>query len=235
MTKPSVLAIGHELRLSSLWGKVKEMIVAGAVGEPLYVLIELWRRPYRFGSGGWRYDTRRVGNWALEEPIHFFDLARWYFARSGDPASVYGTPDIPDSLWQLSGLSAAGFVGGKVVRLAGPIIDSVILGADRKLKVSGRNISDSALFSLSDKAIPPHTADLDLRALMQQGRATVAEGASGGLSRGQYDGRPRARRHRSSRGARDRRRARARATPVDRGGDGDSRPARAGRIRPSRA
>lgn len=73
-----VLAIGHEMRMSSLWGKVKELLDQGAIGEPLYVLIELWRRPYRLGADGWRYDIERVGNWILEEPIHFFDLARWY-------------------------------------------------------------------------------------------------------------------------------------------------------------
>jgi myo-inositol 2-dehydrogenase/D-chiro-inositol 1-dehydrogenase len=84
-----VLAVGHELRLSSLWGRVKELVDAGAIGEPLYVLIELWRRPYRPGSAGWRYDIQRVGNWILEEPIHFFDLARWYLSGAGDPLSVY--------------------------------------------------------------------------------------------------------------------------------------------------
>jgi myo-inositol 2-dehydrogenase / D-chiro-inositol 1-dehydrogenase len=84
-----VLAVGHELRLSSLWGKVKQLVDQGAIGEPLYALIELWRNPYRLGSEGWRYDLKRVGNWVLEEPIHFFDLARWYFARSGEPVSVY--------------------------------------------------------------------------------------------------------------------------------------------------
>jgi myo-inositol 2-dehydrogenase/D-chiro-inositol 1-dehydrogenase len=82
------LAIGHELRLSSLWGRVKQLVVQGAIGEPLYGLIELWRNPYRLGSGGWRYDINRVGNWILEEPIHFFDLARWYFAGAGEPVSV---------------------------------------------------------------------------------------------------------------------------------------------------
>src|SRR2546422_891122 len=88
-TKGSVLAIGHELRLSSLWRKIQEMLEAGAVGDPLYLLIELWRRPYRLGSGGWRYDLSQVGSWILEEPIHFFDLARWYLAGVGAPTSVY--------------------------------------------------------------------------------------------------------------------------------------------------
>jgi len=84
-----LLAIGHELRHSSLWGAVKRLVDRGAVGEPLYALVELWRRPYRLGSDGWRYDINRVGNWILEEPIHFFDLARWYFAGAGEPVSVF--------------------------------------------------------------------------------------------------------------------------------------------------
>jgi myo-inositol 2-dehydrogenase/D-chiro-inositol 1-dehydrogenase len=95
------VAIGHELRLSSLWGKVKELIAAGEIGEPLYAMIELWRNPYRLGAGGWRYDIARVGNWILEEPIHFFDLARWYFADAGEPVSVFARansrqPDHPE-------------------------------------------------------------------------------------------------------------------------------------------
>jgi myo-inositol 2-dehydrogenase/D-chiro-inositol 1-dehydrogenase len=86
-TKKRVLAIGHEMRLSSLWGKVHDLLQAGAIGEPLYLLIELWRRPYRLGADGWRYDIDRVGNWILEEPIHFFDLARWYL--NANPLSVF--------------------------------------------------------------------------------------------------------------------------------------------------
>jgi myo-inositol 2-dehydrogenase/D-chiro-inositol 1-dehydrogenase len=84
-----VLAVGHEMRLSSLWGKVKGLIAEGALGRPLSVLVELWRRPYRLGADGWRYDLGRVGSWVLEEPIHFFDLARWYFQGSAEPQSVF--------------------------------------------------------------------------------------------------------------------------------------------------
>lgn len=95
------LAVGHELRLSSLWGLAKQMIDEGFIGRPLYALVELSRNPYRLGAQGWRYDIQRVGNWILEEPIHFFDLARWYLAASGDPLSVYATanssrPDHPE-------------------------------------------------------------------------------------------------------------------------------------------
>lgn len=88
-SRGKILAIGHELRVSDLWGRVKQLIDSGAVGEPLYALVELWRKPYRLGANGWRYDSSRVGNWILEEPIHFFDLARWYLSGAGEPLSVY--------------------------------------------------------------------------------------------------------------------------------------------------
>ena len=83
------LAVGHELRLSSQWGRIKDIIAAGTIGDPQYVLVELLRKPYRTGASGWRYDQNRVGSWVLEEPIHFFDLARWYLEGSGDPVELY--------------------------------------------------------------------------------------------------------------------------------------------------
>lgn len=100
-----LLAIGHELRLSSLWCKVRELIDDGFVGDPQYVLVELSRNPYRQGADGWRYDIDRVGNWILEEPIHFFDFARWYLESSGEPISVTasansrqtGHPELQDN------------------------------------------------------------------------------------------------------------------------------------------
>ena len=82
-------AIGHELRLSSQWGEIKRIIERGDLGTPLYVLVELSRKPYRLGASGWRYDASRVGSWVLEEPIHFFDLARWYLESSGEPTQLY--------------------------------------------------------------------------------------------------------------------------------------------------
>ena len=99
------VSINHEFRLSSLWAKVKDMVDEGLVGEPQYVLVELSRNPYRLGSDGWRFDIRRVGDWILEEPIHFFDLARWYLSSVGEPESVYaagnsrqpGHPELQDN------------------------------------------------------------------------------------------------------------------------------------------
>jgi myo-inositol 2-dehydrogenase/D-chiro-inositol 1-dehydrogenase len=83
-----VLSIGHELRLSAQYGKVKELIDAGEIGLPRYLSFSLFRFPFRPGSGGWRYDAVRVGSWILEEPVHVFDFTMWYFAALGDPVSV---------------------------------------------------------------------------------------------------------------------------------------------------
>jgi myo-inositol 2-dehydrogenase/D-chiro-inositol 1-dehydrogenase len=83
------LAVGHEFRLSSQWGQIKQLIQRGTIGQPQYVLVELLRKPYRNGADGWRYDASRVGSWVLEEPIHFFDLARWYLEGSGDPVELH--------------------------------------------------------------------------------------------------------------------------------------------------
>ena len=92
------LAIGHELRLSSQWGEIKRIIDADMIGQPQYVLVELSRKPYRLGASGWRYDPIRVGSWVLEEPIHFFDLARWYLEGSGNPVELYAYGNSRDPL-----------------------------------------------------------------------------------------------------------------------------------------
>ncbi len=92
-----LLAVGHELRLSSQWGEIKRIIEAGTLGTPQYVLVELSRKPYRQGASGWRYDAARVGSWVLEEPIHFFDLARWYLEDAGNPSELYAVANSIDA------------------------------------------------------------------------------------------------------------------------------------------
>jgi myo-inositol 2-dehydrogenase/D-chiro-inositol 1-dehydrogenase len=90
------LAVGHELRVSSLWGEIRNIIDRGVIGTPQYVLVELSRKPYRLGASGWRYDRQRVGSWVLEEPIHFFDLARWYLEGAGEPVELYARGNSRD-------------------------------------------------------------------------------------------------------------------------------------------
>jgi myo-inositol 2-dehydrogenase/D-chiro-inositol 1-dehydrogenase len=83
-----LVSIGHEMRQSAQWGKVKSLIDDGAIGDPLFMNVNLFRNFYRPGASGWRYDKSRVGSWLLEEMVHHFDLALWYFAKAGDPVSL---------------------------------------------------------------------------------------------------------------------------------------------------
>ena len=83
-----VLSIGHEFRLSTQWGRAKQLIDEGAIGDPLFINVNLFRNFYRTGAEGWRYDRARVGSWILEEAVHFFDFAMWYLEAKGDPVSI---------------------------------------------------------------------------------------------------------------------------------------------------
>jgi predicted dehydrogenase len=98
-----ILYIGHELRHSTQWGCMRSLIEEGSVGMAQYATIDIWRRPYRLGASGWRYDPRRVGSWTLEEPIHFFDLGCWWLREAGRPAAIYARavrrPSSPPGLW----------------------------------------------------------------------------------------------------------------------------------------
>ena len=112
-----LLAVGHELRLSSMWKKVKDLVEDGYIGDPQYCLVELSRKPYRHGADGWRFDIERVGNWILEEPIHFFDLARWYLAQAGNPTSIFaranshqdGHPELQDNFSALMNFESGAY------------------------------------------------------------------------------------------------------------------------------
>jgi len=84
-----VLAVGLEMRVFSLFEHVKTVLDSGEIGKPIHLKLDLWRRPYRAGAGGWKTDPAKLGSSILEEPIHYLDLARWYlFDSSGEPASV---------------------------------------------------------------------------------------------------------------------------------------------------
>ena len=83
-----LISVGHELRQSAQWGRIKTLLDADAIGAPLSLHINLFRNFYRSGADGWRYDRARVGSWLLEEAVHYFDLALWYFAALGDPVSL---------------------------------------------------------------------------------------------------------------------------------------------------
>jgi myo-inositol 2-dehydrogenase/D-chiro-inositol 1-dehydrogenase len=92
------VAVNYELRVSRQWGMVHERIAQGDLGAVRYQHLSLFRKPFRTGAGGWRYDPARVGSWVLEELVHFIDLVLWYAEPDGMPSRVTtygGNPDEP--------------------------------------------------------------------------------------------------------------------------------------------
>jgi myo-inositol 2-dehydrogenase / D-chiro-inositol 1-dehydrogenase len=92
-----------EYRYAPLWKAFKSALIEGLVTDPTFAKIESWRGPFRTGSKGWRYNAARVGHQLLEEAIHYFDLAVWYF---GMPRKVSGFTDSP-STWKEGKFSTA--------------------------------------------------------------------------------------------------------------------------------
>ena len=175
-----VLTIGHELRLSTQWRTVKRLIDDGAIGEPIYALVSLFRFPYRRGSDGWRYARDRVGSWILEEPVHFFDFLMWYFERAGDPVSVLavgngrnGAPGLWDNISAL-------------VRFPGSLyalITQTLGGFEhhQNMEIVGRDGAIRAWWSgTMDRTLDP-TFELRLRRRGATEPETLPLGASGEL------------------------------------------------------
>ena len=92
-----------EYRYIPFWKAFKTALMETQVTDPTFAKIESWRGPFRTGSRGWRYDRERVGHQLLEEAIHYFDLAVWYF---GAPSRVSGfTDSLP--AWKEGRVSSA--------------------------------------------------------------------------------------------------------------------------------
>ena len=87
-----LLANGLELRVFTLFSKVKELLDNDEIGKPVHLKLDLWRRPYREGAGGWKSDPDKLGSSILEEPVHYLDLARWYLLpTAGEPVDIEAT------------------------------------------------------------------------------------------------------------------------------------------------
>src|SRR5207247_183786 len=70
--------------------------------------------------------------------------------RLSDPTSVSTLPGIPERLLLLSGVSAAGYLGGKLARRAGPVIEDIRPDASiSQLTVVGRGLDPAATFELA--------------------------------------------------------------------------------------
>jgi myo-inositol 2-dehydrogenase / D-chiro-inositol 1-dehydrogenase len=147
-----VVAVGHEMRVFQLYARVRRLIDAGRVGQPLHLRLDLWRRPHRAGASGWKRDPARLGSAELEETIHFLDLARWYLGEPSDVlawgASRRGERDRERSLDVRLRFASDAAGGDRWALLtsstaaAGYSVDLSLVGAEASVRGSWRGRSD---------------------------------------------------------------------------------------------
>ncbi len=71
-----------------------------------------------------------------------------------DPLQIDTLPQVPPTLLALSGISSAGYLGGKLVRAPGPVITEVMVGSGSLvLTLIGRNLDRFARFEINGKSL----------------------------------------------------------------------------------
>jgi len=86
-----------------------------------------------------------------------------------DPRNINDLPAIPSGFLELMGISAAGYVGGKLARKAGPTLDAISISSDKPtlespgkpnhllFQLTGGGLSQSASFTIDGEPIFPDT------------------------------------------------------------------------------
>lgn len=87
-----------------------------------------------------------------------------FFTISSDPATLHDLPKIPESFLQIMGISSLGYLGGKLARKPGPVIDEIQVdppdatraAAAEKLTliISGQKLSLNAGLRIEDADVP---------------------------------------------------------------------------------
>jgi hypothetical protein len=75
-----------------------------------------------------------------------------------DPRNINDLPAIPSGFLQLMGISASGYIAGKVVRKAGPVLTNIATSGTSNqptFQLTGSGLSQSALFFIDDGQIFP--------------------------------------------------------------------------------
>ena len=128
------------------------------------------------GAGGVRpsfADFITTGGQVVPERFQYFTwtlIACFGFIAlllSQDPATLSGFPDIPQGLLYVMGVSATGYLAGKVTRPPGPVVRNTAWNNEQKrLFVEGENLSKNGDFFIDGKKLPIVTADDNTKSLV---------------------------------------------------------------------
>jgi predicted dehydrogenase len=89
-----ILMIGHELRYSPYFAKIKQLIDKGAVGVPQMAWCKEFRGPFQPKSRNWIQDRRKSGGCLVDKNCHHFDLMNWWLNSRPKRVSAFGSNAI---------------------------------------------------------------------------------------------------------------------------------------------
>ena len=121
-----VVMIGHELRYSPYFQRIKALVDAGEIGRPRMVWTREFRGPFQPKSQNWIQDARRSGGMLVDKNCHQFDLMNWWVGgtgilpvqKGGTPTTTGGTP-VP--LPGVRPARVAAFGASAVMRVVDPV------------------------------------------------------------------------------------------------------------------
>jgi predicted dehydrogenase len=85
-----VLMLGHELRYSPYFQRIKELVAAGEIGVPHMVWTREFRGPFQKKVGDWIQDDRRSGGCLVDKNCHHFDLMNWWVGARPKRVGAFG-------------------------------------------------------------------------------------------------------------------------------------------------
>jgi predicted dehydrogenase len=85
-----VVMLGHELRYSAYFQKIKDLVTAGEIGIPRMVWTREFRGPFQKKVGDWIQDDRRSGGCLVDKNCHHFDLMNWWVGARPRRVAAFG-------------------------------------------------------------------------------------------------------------------------------------------------
>jgi len=111
-------------------------------------------------------DFISAGGLVVSERFQFFvwtmlgAVTFLFFTLTSDPATLHDLPKIPDSFLQIMGISSLGYLGGKMARKPGPVIDNIVPKPvagpppTLTLAISGQKLSQRPTLRIDETDVP---------------------------------------------------------------------------------
>jgi predicted dehydrogenase len=87
--------VNFETRWKPNRAKIKELVAAGAIGEPVHLSWTFFSNGFREGPHGWVNEREQGGGWIGAYASHCIDMIRWIFASEVARCGGVGRTEVP--------------------------------------------------------------------------------------------------------------------------------------------